>query len=56
MSKRGKLRQKLRNNPKNATKQDVETLLLSYGFVLDRVSVGVITSMSIKSLMSHTVW
>ena len=38
MSKRGKLRQKLRNNPRNATKQDIETLLLGYGFVLDRVS------------------
>jgi predicted RNA binding protein YcfA (HicA-like mRNA interferase family) len=38
MSKRDKLRSKLRNNPVSATMQDVETLLLRFGFVLDRIS------------------
>jgi predicted RNA binding protein YcfA (HicA-like mRNA interferase family) len=38
MSKREKLRRKLRNNPTDATMQEVETLLLRFGFVLDRVS------------------
>jgi predicted RNA binding protein YcfA (HicA-like mRNA interferase family) len=37
MSKRKKLRQKLRNNPKNATLQELQTLLTAYGFVLSRV-------------------
>lgn len=38
MTKREKLRSKLRNNPTEATMQDVETLLIRFGFVLDRVS------------------
>jgi predicted RNA binding protein YcfA (HicA-like mRNA interferase family) len=38
MSKRDKLRRKLRNNPKSRTKQEIETLLGQFGFVLDRVS------------------
>lgn len=38
MSKRDKLRRKLRNNPKGRTKQDIETLLAQFGFILDRVS------------------
>jgi predicted RNA binding protein YcfA (HicA-like mRNA interferase family) len=38
MSKRDKLRRKLRNNPRGRTKQEVETLLGQFGFVLDRVS------------------
>jgi len=38
MTKRDKLRRKLRNNPTGATMQDVETLLFGFGFVLDRVS------------------
>lgn len=38
MSKREKLRRKLRNNPKGRTKHDIETLLGHFGFVLDRVS------------------
>jgi predicted RNA binding protein YcfA (HicA-like mRNA interferase family) len=37
MSKRKKLRQKLRNNPKNATLQELQTLLNAYGFVLVRI-------------------
>jgi predicted RNA binding protein YcfA (HicA-like mRNA interferase family) len=38
MTKREKLRQKLRNNPQSATMEEVETLLHRFGFVLDRVS------------------
>ncbi|MBE2272046.1 MAG: type II toxin-antitoxin system HicA family toxin [Anaerolinea sp.] len=38
MSKRDKLRRKLRNNPKAATKQDVETLLGHFGYILDHVT------------------
>lgn len=38
MSKRDKLRQKLRDHPKGRTKQEVFTLLLQFGFRLDRVS------------------
>jgi len=37
MSKRDRLRRKLKNNPKSATRQELETLLLNYGFVLDRI-------------------
>lgn len=37
MSKREKLRQKLRNNPKDATLQEVETLLFAFGFERTRV-------------------
>lgn len=38
MSKREKLRRKLRNNPKGATMQEVETLLGYFGFRRTRVS------------------
>ena len=38
MTKREKLRRKLHNNPVGATLQEVETLLLSFGFSLARVS------------------
>lgn len=38
MSKREKLRRKLRNNPKDATMQEVETLLSRFGFKLERIS------------------
>ena len=38
MSKRDKLRQRLRNNPKGVRFSDLETLLLAFGFVLVRVS------------------
>jgi predicted RNA binding protein YcfA (HicA-like mRNA interferase family) len=38
VTKREKLRARLRNNPKRATKQEVENLLLGFGFTLDRVS------------------
>ena len=38
MSKRDKLRRKLRNNPKGRTKQEIETLLGYFGFELERVS------------------
>lgn len=38
MSKRDKLRQKLRNNPTQAKMQDVETLLVRFGFMLARIS------------------
>jgi predicted RNA binding protein YcfA (HicA-like mRNA interferase family) len=38
MSKRDKLRRKLRQNPKGRTKQEIETLLGHFGFTLDRVS------------------
>ncbi len=38
MTKREKLRQKLRNNPTGATMQEVETLLLSFGFSLAHIS------------------
>lgn len=37
MSKREKLRHKLRNNPQGATMQEVETLLMQFGFTLARV-------------------
>jgi len=37
MSKREKLRRKLRNNPRDATMQEVETLLLRFGFSLESV-------------------
>lgn len=38
MSKREKLRRKLRNNPTDATMEEVETLLTRFGFKLARVS------------------
>lgn len=38
MSKREKLRRKLRNNPEGATMQEVETLLLRFDFKLARIS------------------
>lgn len=38
MSKRDKLRRKLRNNPNDVTMQEVETLLLRFGFRLERIS------------------
>jgi len=38
LAKRDKLRHKLRNNPAAATMQDVETLLLRFGFTLARVT------------------
>jgi hypothetical protein len=38
MTKREKLRRKLRNNPAGATIQDVETLLTGFGFTLARVT------------------
>jgi predicted RNA binding protein YcfA (HicA-like mRNA interferase family) len=37
MSKKDKLRQKLKNNPKGRNQQDIETLLIQFGFVLDRI-------------------
>jgi predicted RNA binding protein YcfA (HicA-like mRNA interferase family) len=37
MSKRDKLRQKLRNNPTDATMQEVETLLTRFGFTMARI-------------------
>ena len=37
MSKRDKLRRKLRNNPKDATLQEVETLLIAFDFQRVRV-------------------
>jgi predicted RNA binding protein YcfA (HicA-like mRNA interferase family) len=37
MSKRDKLRRKLKNNPKSATLQDITTLLGYFGFVLVRI-------------------
>lgn len=37
MSKREKLRRKLRNNPKDATLQELETLLIAFGFRLIRI-------------------
>jgi predicted RNA binding protein YcfA (HicA-like mRNA interferase family) len=36
MSKRDKLRRKLRNNPKGARFSELETLLLRFGFILVR--------------------
>ena len=38
MSKRDKLRQKLRNNPRNVKFSELETLLLRFGFILIRVA------------------
>ena len=38
MSKREKLRRKLRNNPAGATMTEVETLLLQFDFTLARIS------------------
>ena len=38
MSKRDKLRRKLRNNPKNASLQDMQTLLGHFNFTLKRVA------------------
>jgi predicted RNA binding protein YcfA (HicA-like mRNA interferase family) len=38
MTKREKLRRRLRNNPTDATMQEVETLLTRFGFTLARVS------------------
>jgi len=38
VTKRDKLRRKLRNNPTDATMQDVETLLVRFGFTLVRVT------------------
>lgn len=37
MSRREKLRRKLRNNPQGATMQQVESLLIQFGFTLARV-------------------
>ncbi len=38
MTKRDKLRRKLRNNPSGVTIQEAETLLLNFGFSLARIS------------------
>lgn len=38
MSRREKLRRRLRQQPHNASMADLETLLLHFGFVLDRIS------------------
>lgn len=38
MSKREKLRERLKNNPKNATFSDIRNLLEQEGFVLDRIT------------------
>jgi predicted RNA binding protein YcfA (HicA-like mRNA interferase family) len=38
MSKRTKLFEKLKNNPKNVTFAQIEKLLVSEGFILDRIS------------------
>ena len=38
MSKRDKLRRKLRNHPKGRTQQEIETLLGNFGFIRHRVS------------------
>lgn len=38
MSKRDKLRRKLRNNPKGRTQQELETLVSHFGFVLDHIT------------------
>lgn len=38
MTRREKLRRKLRNNPAGATMQEVETLLKNFGFELARIS------------------
>ena len=38
MTKRAKLFDKLKNNPKDATFSQIEKLLLSEGFTLDRIS------------------
>ena len=37
MSKRDKLRRKLKNNPKGVKFSDLETLLVQFGFILVRV-------------------
>jgi predicted RNA binding protein YcfA (HicA-like mRNA interferase family) len=37
VSKRDKLRRKLRNNPKGVRFSDLETLLIQFGFILVRV-------------------
>ncbi|WP_439638148.1 type II toxin-antitoxin system HicA family toxin [Spirulina sp.] len=38
MSKREKLRQRLRNNPQNATFSDIRKILEQEGFTLDRIT------------------
>jgi len=38
MSRREKLRRRLRQHPQNTSLTDLETLLLRFGFVLDRIS------------------
>lgn len=38
MSKREKLRERLKNNPKDATFSDIRTLLEQEGFILDRIT------------------
>ncbi|MBZ0278184.1 MAG: type II toxin-antitoxin system HicA family toxin [Anaerolineae bacterium] len=38
MSKREKRRRKIRNNPKDTTMEELETLLVQFGFELMRVS------------------
>ncbi len=38
MSKKDKLRLKLRNHPKGRTQQEVHTLLVSFGFELDKIT------------------
>lgn len=38
MSKREKLRERLKNNPKNATFSDIRKFLEQEGFVLDRIT------------------
>ncbi len=38
MSRRDKLRQRLRQQPQNANMTDLETLLLRFGYVLERIS------------------
>jgi predicted RNA binding protein YcfA (HicA-like mRNA interferase family) len=38
MSKREKLRERLKNNPNNATFSDIRKLLEQEGFILDRIT------------------
>lgn len=38
MSRREKLRERLKNNPKNAKFSDIRTLLEQEGFLLDRIT------------------
>lgn len=38
MTKRDKLRKRLRNSPKNVSYQEIDTLLTRFGFVLSRTT------------------